>query len=526
MSELDFWGINMKILSSYIAGEWCSGTDEGSALYDPVTEAVVARTSTAGLSIANAFESARTNGLQSLREMTFRQRGELLEAMSKCLHEAREDLIEIGRVNGGNTRGDAKFDIDGGTATLMYYAKLGAKLGDRKVLLDGEAITIGGARMQGQHVLSTRPGVAVHINASNFPVWGLAEKAACAILAGMPVISKPATSTAWMTWHAVKVLDAANLIPSGVLSLICGSARDLLDHVSWSDVVAFTGGAETAHTIRTHPRVLETGALVNVEADSLNATVLVPGVEDETYDAFIRDVHREMTQKSGQKCTATRRIFVPLEQMDEVIEDLGEKLNTTRVGDPGLDGIQMGPLSSMSQKASALVGIEQLLTHGTLVYGHPTEGALEGVTDGKGAFIQPTLIRANETGPDAHVHNIEVFGPVASIIGYDSTVDDVARQVSYGQGCLVTAVYGDDRSFLADFIAQTAPWNGRIVMTDAKIAAKSYSPGMVLPHLLHGGPGRAGGGEELGGVRGMRIYQQRTAVQGNGPLISKLLGAD
>ncbi len=516
----------MKILSSYIAGECVAGSDEGSALYNPVTEEVVARTSTTGLVIADAFESARSQGLKTLRAMTFRQRGELLEAMSKCLHAAREELIEIGRVNGGNTRGDAKFDIDGGTATLMYYAKLGAKLGDRTVLLDGEAITIGGARMQGQHVLTTRPGVAVHINAFNFPVWGLAEKAACAILAGMPVISKPATSTAWMTWHAVKVLDEANLLPAGVLSLICGSARDLLDHVTWSDVIAFTGGAETAHTIRTHPRVLETGALVNIEADSLNATVLVPDAADETYDAFIRDVHREITQKSGQKCTATRRIFVPSDQIEEVIEDLGEKLDTTRIGDPSLPGVQMGPLSSMSQKSAAREGIDQLLTQGKIVYGQPTEGDLEGVESGQGAFIQPTLILSSETGADAHVHNIEVFGPVASIIGYDSTVGDVGLQVSYGQGCLVTAVYGDDRGFLAEFITHTAPWNGRIVMTDGKIAAKSYSPGMVLPHLLHGGPGRAGGGEELGGLRGMRIYQQRTAVQGNGPLISKLLGAD
>ena len=218
----------------------------GSSLYDPVTEEVVACTSTAGLR-SPARSVMRERGLPTLQQMTFRERGALLEAMSKCIHGAREALIDIGRVNGGNTRGDAKFDIDGGTATLMYYAKLGAHLGDRKTLLDGEAITIGGARMQGQHILSTRPGVAVHINAFNFPVWGLAEKAACAILAGMPVISKPATATAWMTWHAVKTLDEADLLPPGVLNLICGSARDLLEHVTWADVIAFTGGAETAH---------------------------------------------------------------------------------------------------------------------------------------------------------------------------------------------------------------------------------------------------------------------------------------
>ena len=307
---------------------------------------------------------------------------------------------------------------------------------------------------------------------------------------------------------------------------MCSLSATRKSNYIWPDVVAFTGGAETAHTIRTHPRVLETGAVVNIEADSLNATVLMPAAADETYDAFIRDVHREMTQKSGQKCTATRRIFVPQSQIDEVIEDLGEKLATTRIGDPSLDGVQMGPLSSMSQKTAALAGIERLLTQGEIVYGHPTEGDLEGVTAGQGAFVLPTLILTKESDADAHVHNLEVFGPVASIIGYDSSVADVGRQVSYGQGCLVTAVYGDDRAFLSEFIQRTAPWNGRLVLTDAKIAAKSYSPGMVMPHLLHGGPGRAGGGEELGGLRGMRIYQQRTAVQGNGPLISKLLGVD
>ena len=246
----------MKTLSSYIAGSWFEGAGEGAGLFNPVTEELVARTSTQGIAISDAFEAARTSGLPTLQAMTFRERGALLESMSKCIHEARETLIELGRINGGNTRGDAKFDIDGATGTLMYYAKLGEKLGDRRIMTDGDAITIGGAQMQGQHVLTTKPGVAVHINAFNFPVWGFAEKAACALLAGMPVITKPATATAWMTWHSIQVLDQANLIPKGVISLICGSARDLLDYVDWSDVVAFTGGAETAHTIRTHPRVL------------------------------------------------------------------------------------------------------------------------------------------------------------------------------------------------------------------------------------------------------------------------------
>ena len=514
----------MKILSSYIAGTWSEGAGEGTGLYNPVTEELVARTSTEGIAIRDAFASARTAGLSTLQGMTFSQRGELLEAMSKSIHAARETLIEIGRVNGGNTRGDAKFDIDGATGTLMYYAKLGAKLGDRRILADGDAITIGGARMQGQHVMTTKPGVAVHINAFNFPVWGFAEKAACALLAGMPVISKPATATAWMTWHAIQVLDQDGLIPEGVVSLICGSARDLLDHVEWSDVVAFTGGAETAHTIRTHPRVLETGATVNIEADSLNSTVLGPNPDDETYDAFIRDVHREMIQKTGQKCTATRRVFVPADRIEEVIEDLSERLDTTTVGDPSLEGVHMGPLSTMAQKRAALEGIDKLLTEARIVYGHPTEGEIKGVSNQTGAFILPTLLLSESPDEAVYAHSVEVFGPVVTLMPYSGSSEHVADLVRRGEGCLVTSVYGDDRPFLADMIERLSAWNGRLVLTDKKIAAKAYGPGMALPHLLHGGPGRAGGGEELGGLRGLRIYQQRTAIQGNGPLIARLLG--
>ena len=287
----------MQRLSSWVSGRWVEGTGRASLLYNPTTGESVAETSTEGLDLAAAFDHARCVGGHALTELTFAERGALLKAMSKAIHEVREDLIEIGRINAGNTRGDAKFDIDGATATLMYYAKLGESLGSRRVMLDGDPIQIGGARLQGQHILTARPGVAVHINAFNFPAWGLAEKAACAILAGMPVISKPATSTAFMTWRMVQAIIDANVLPDGVLSLVCGSAHNLLEYVDWSDVVAFTGGADTAARIRHHSQVLATGAAVNIEADSLNTTVLGAQVDDVTYDAFITSVQREMTQK-------------------------------------------------------------------------------------------------------------------------------------------------------------------------------------------------------------------------------------
>ncbi len=509
-------------LSSYLEDRWQAGDGEGAALYDPTRDVVVARASTDGLDLAAAFRHAREVGGAALRALTFAERGALLKAMSKAIHAKREELIEVGRVNGGNTRGDAKFDIDGATGTLMYYAGLGKQLGDKRVLLDGDPITIGASsRLQGQHILTPKPGVAVHINAFNFPAWGLAEKAACAILAGMPVISKPGTATAMLTWAMVQAVTEADVLPKGALSLVVGSARDLLDHLEWGDVVAFTGSADTGERMRRHPRVLATGVPVNVEADSLNATVLLPDAKDATYDAFIRDVHREMTQKAGQKCTATRRIFVPEDMLDEVIEDLGERLAGTKVGDPALDEVRMGPLASKAQLESAREGIAALMAEAEVAWGEPEGGALIGV-DGGGCFVTPLLLKAaSATGGDA-VHRLEVFGPVSTLLPY-ADLDDAAEGVRRGQGSLVCSIYGDDREALGDLIPRLAGWHGRIVVTDGRIADKAYGPGMVMPHLLHGGPGRAGGGEELGGLRGMKLYQQRTAVQGNGPLLARLL---
>jgi 3,4-dehydroadipyl-CoA semialdehyde dehydrogenase len=516
----------MQRLSSWISGEWIEGKGTGSPLYNPTTEAVVAEASTNGLDLGLAYDHAREVGGQNLRKMTFAQRGALLKAMSKAIHGAREALIDIGRLNAGNTRGDAKFDVDGATATLMYYAKIGEALGDTRACLDGDPIQIGGARLQGQHILTPRPGVAVHINAFNFPAWGLAEKAACAILAGMPVISKPATSTAYMTWAMVRALAEANVMPAGVLSLVCGNAYDLVDHVQWADVIAFTGGAETADRIRRHPQVLASGAAVNIEADSLNATILVPGAKDATYDAFIRDVAREMTQKAGQKCTATRRIMVPEGKVDEFVDDVSERLNQTVVGDPGLEGVHMGPLSTAAQVKSAHEGIAALRAEAEVVYGQLDGGQYKGISDGKGYFLSPLMLRATAGHEGQAVHDIEVFGPVSTILPYDGEVESACDLVRRGQGGLVASIYGDDRDFLKASIYGLAGWNGRILMTDAKVAEQAYAPGLALPHLLHGGPGRAGGGEELGGQRGMRLYQQRTAIQGNGPLIARFLQAD
>lgn len=515
----------MKRLSSYLRGEWVDGQGEGSTLYNPTTGEPIATCSTQGLALGDALAYARSEGGAALSAMSFAERGALLAHMAKAIHDQREALIEMGQLNAGNTRGDAKFDIDGASHTLMHYARLAEMLGEGNVLFDGEAEPVArGGRLVGQHVLVPRGGVAIHINAFNFPAWGLAEKAACALLAGMPVVSKPATSTALMTHAIVEAL--APLMPKGTLSFLCGSAGDMLDHVIWSDVIAFTGSADTGERIRAHPQVLSSGAAVNVEADSLNAMVLDPDAEDATYDAFIRHAHTEMTQKSGQKCTAVRRLLIPVDRLDEVIEDLTERFGRTVVGDPTMDEVTMGPLSTPSQKSAALEGLAILGEHAEVVIGGPNQALLapEGVNLSAGAFVTPTVLKSAGPCPaDSPIHNLEVFGPVATIIPYDGQARSAIEQVRHGRGCLVSAIYADNNHFLKDMILGLAAWNGRLVVIDEQVAEKALAPGLVTPQLLHGGPGRAGGGEELGGLRGLKLYQQRCAVQGNGPKLSRLM---
>ncbi len=515
----------MKRLNSFLSGVWVEGEGEGSTLLNPTTGEALATCSTEGLDLREALRFSREQGGRSLAEMSFTERGALLVEMSKAIHAQRELLIELGQKNAGNTRGDAKFDIDGASHTLMHYGKLAETLGEGNILFDGEPEPVArGGRLVGQHVLVPRGGVAIHINAFNFPAWGLAEKAACSLLAGMPVLSKPATSTALMT-HAL-VEAVAPIMPEGTLSLLCGRVGDLLDHVEWSDVIAFTGSADTGDKIRQHPQVLQSGAAVNIEADSLNAMILDSDAEDATYDAFIRHAHTEITQKSGQKCTAVRRLLVPRDRLDEVVEDLSERFGRTTVGDPTLDGVTMGPLSTLSQKTAALEGLAALQGHAKVVYGGP-DGLLraaEGADLTNGAFVTPTLLQTE--GPcDANspVHNLEVFGPVSTIIPFDGSAAEAVQQVRHGRGCLVSAIYADDRRFLQETILGLAAWNGRLVVIDEQVAEKALAPGLVTPQLLHGGPGRAGGGEELGGLRGMKLYQQRCALQGNGPKIARLI---
>ncbi len=517
----------MKRLQSYLEGRWVAGSGRGETLLNPATEEPLAEVSNEGLDRGAALDFARSKGGPTLRSMSFANRGALLSAMCEAIQAHREELIELSVANGGNTRSDAKFDIDGATFTLSAYADLGKTLGETRILVDGFGIQLGRSpRFHGQHVRVTRHGVAVHINAFNFPAWGLAEKAAAALLVGMPVLAKPATSSALVAHRIVEILVEKNALPDGALSLLLGSAGDLLAHLGPQDVVAFTGSSTTGALIREMPAVIRNSVRVNVEADSLNAAVLGPdgAPGSEICDYFLKDVLRDMTQKAGQKCTAIRRVLVPQPFAERVRDELVDRLGAVVVGNPATDGVRMGPVATAQQHRDVREGIDALARDGRLVYGN---GALKpiGAPDGKGYFVSPVLLEVEPGAAATTVHSREVFGPVATIVPYSGRADEATAIVSRGQGGLVSSVYSEDVAFTSDVVLGLAPFHGRVFLGSVKIAEQSPGPGTVLPALVHGGPGRAGGGEELGGLRGLEFYMQRVALEGSRPVIDRITGA-
>ncbi|HEY8067872.1 MAG TPA: 3,4-dehydroadipyl-CoA semialdehyde dehydrogenase [Burkholderiales bacterium] len=502
----------MQVLGSFVSGRWTEGSGAAQTLLNPATEAPLATASSEGIDLAAALDFARRSGGPALRALSFAERGALLQGMADALQEARDELLALNMANGGNTRSDAKFDVDGAIATLLAYAELGASLGAGRFLVDGEGIQLGRSpRFHGQHVAVPRHGVAVHVNAFNFPAWGFAEKAAAALLAGMPVLSKPATATAMAAHRAMQVIAAAKVLPDGALSMLVGGPRDLPALLGAQDVLAFTGSGETGERIRALPNVIRHSVRVNVEADSLNAAVLGPDVQarSDMYELFIKDVMRDITQKAGQKCTAIRRVLVPREILAAVKEDLAEMLGAVKVGDPLDEETRMGPLASAAQLKDVLSGMESLAAEGERLAGNP------GRISEKGFFVSPGLFEI-ENGKAVHEH--EVFGPVASLLPYS---DNPAEIVARGNGGLVCALYSEDAAWLEQAAMGVAPWHGRIFLGHPKIEL-SPGPGTVLPQLVHGGPGRAGGGEELGGRRALSFYLQRVALEGSRPVIAAL----
>jgi 3,4-dehydroadipyl-CoA semialdehyde dehydrogenase len=511
-------------LPSYLAGHWVSGEEVETRLYDPVRGDELATVSAKGLDLEGALAFARRTGQANLRGMSYAERAKLVGAAADVLTANRARYEEIAIANSGNTKSDAAIDIDGGIGTLKYYARLGGGLGDARVLLDEKPVRLAKAEnYQAIHMMVPRRGVAVHINAFNFPSWGLWEKAAVSLLAGLPVLAKPASATALLAHAMVKDVIAAKVLPEGALSLLCGSAGNLLDALTSDDVIAFTGSAETAVRVRGNENVVRKSVPANIEADSINAAVLAPGSASGSaaHDAFIREVVREMTVKAGQKCTAIRRIFVPLAEADVVAEALAAKLRATKVGDPRESDTRMGPLVTRTQQAAAFEGIRRLAADASILCGGVDAPRLDGIDGKKSAFVAPTLLRAREAASASAVHEVEVFGPAATIVPYHDEAD-ARTLIARGGGSLVASIYGEDRDFLLRMVSDIGAGHGRILAVDPSIATAHTGHGIVMPQCNHGGPGRAGGGEELGGLHGLRLYHQRLAVQGSSDLLAGL----
>ena len=485
-------------LQSYLAGHWQDGGAAGTNLINPITGEVLATASGDGLDMAEALAYARSQGGPALRALTFAGRAGLINAVAAVLTENRERYNAIAASNSGNSPKDELLDVDGGIGTLKYYASLGRKLGEVQTLTEagGDQLSKDEA-FRAIHLWTTVHGVAVHINAFNFPSWGLWEKAAVSLLAGVPFLAKPATATALLAYEMVKDVIAAGVLPEGALSLLCGGGRDLMEHVRPGDVVAFTGSADTALTLRSHPNVLASNIRFAVEADSLNLCALGPDAGPETpeFAAFITEIRRELTTKAGQKCTAIRRILVPRPRIDAVVAALATALAES----------QMGPLVTESQLAAAQEGLAKLKTEAKVVVGGG---------EALGLILPATILLCDQPEAAKLIHEVEVFGPVATLMPYDS-VEQAIALARRGGGSLAASVFSGDAGFTAEFVPAIATAHGRVLVVDAAVAASHTGHGVVMPQCIHGGPGRAGGGEELGGLRGLRFYMQRTAIQGN-----------
>lgn len=511
----------MDTVKHFLRGGWIEGEGEPVLVRDPVSDEPIASLRDEGLDLGAALAWGREVGGPTLRAMSFAERGAVLGAWGRAIHAHRDELLELARRDSGNTRGDAKFDVDGAAGTLAYYAALGRELGEGRVLADGEAEPLlRSKRFVGRHWFVPRRGVAVHLNAFNFPAWGLCEKAACAILAGVPVFAKPAPEAPLVAARIVAIWHEEGLIPEGALQLLAGRPGDLLDHLEAQDVVAFTGSRETGRIVRAHPRVLALGVPVNVEADSLNAAVVGPDVEpdSDTFQMFAADVARDLSQKAGQKCTALRRILVPVALVDAAVEAIGERVANEALGDPSGKDARIGPLATSAQRDAVRAGIAALGATARLAWEHP------GPAPADGAYVAPALFRDDRGAEAPFVHEHEIFGPVATILPYEGDPAQAARIVARGGGGLVCAVYSDDAAWAGALIGEIAPWHGRIVWGSAKVHDQGAGPGTVLPNLVHGGPGAAGGGEELGGLRGLQRYWQRVAIQGDRALLERLFG--
>jgi len=511
----------LKLLN-YASDQWIGGDGGLAEVHSAVTGEVIAETGSAGLDFKAMLDHARDVGGRALRKLTFHERAWMLKDLANAIMARKEELYELSYATGA-TRTDGWIDIEGGAGTLFSFSSKGRReLPNGRVLIDGamEPLSKGGSFV-GQHVYTSLQGVAVHINAFNFPVWGMLEKLGPTLLAGVPAIVKPGSSTGYLTEAAVRIMIEADVLPKGALQLIMGGVGDLFDHLTLQDVVSFTGSAATAMKLQTHPVIARESVRFVAERDSLNASILGPDAGPGTpeFDLFVKEVAREMTVKAGQKCTAIRRAMAPEQHLDAVQEALSARLAKVRVGDPRDEATQMGALASRAQLESVREAVSMLSKVARIVSGDPDTPPVAG----GGAFMSPILLRTDDPWNGADVHDIEAFGPVSTIMPYKD-LDDAIALANRGMGSLALSLFTFDSAVAEDFVLGAGAYHGRMVILDRTSARESTGHGSPLPVLVHGGPGRAGGGEEMGGIRGVKHYMQRTALQGGPEVLSKIIG--
>ncbi len=508
-------------LQNYAEGKWVAGSGGLAELRSAVNGDVVALTSSQGLDFGAMTRFAREHGGPALRALTFHQRALMLKALAEALTAKKQELYELS-YNTGATKADSWIDIDGGIGTFAVYQGKGRReLPNERILIDGnlEALSRNGT-FQGLHVYTSMQGVAVHINAFNFPVWGMLEKLAPTLLAGMPAIVKPASATSYLTEAAVRIMLDANVLPKGALQLIVGSTGDLFEHLTVQDVVSFTGSAATAAKLKTHPVITRESIRFVAEQDSLNASVLGPDATPESpeFDLFIKEVTKEMTAKAGQKCTAIRRALVPAKLLDAAQAALIARLEKTTIGDPRDEATRMGALVSVSQRQDVRDKVAEITRDGAIVYGDPSAAPV----NEKGAFISPVLVRCEKPWDARAVHDVEAFGPVSTLMPFADGADAIAL-ANRGKGSLVMSAFTYDTEFARELVLGSGAFHGRLAFIDRDSAKESTGHGSPMPHMIHGGPGRAGGGEEMGGIRGVTHYMQRSALQGHPRVLSAIV---
>ena len=514
----------MQKLQNFALGQWVSGSGTGTELFDAVNGELVTVADSTGLDFGAMLNYGRETGGPALRKMTFQERGRMLKALALYLTERKAAYYAVS-VKTGATKIDSWIDIDGGIGNLFAYASLRKQFPDSSFYVDGELAKLSKeGTFIGHHIMVPKEGVALHINAFNFPVWGMLEKIAVNLLAGVPALVKPATLTSYVTEVVVRDIHASGILPEGALQLICGSANGIFDHLEMQDVVTFTGSASTGKMLKQHPRLIDQSIPFNMEADSLNAAILgldaAPGTEE--FDLFVKEVRKEITVKCGQKCTAVRRILVPEKYLSDVQEALVKALGQTAIGDPRNEKVRMGSLAGKGQREDVLAALNELKKESEVVFGNDTISLIE-AEDSKGAFMSPTLLLNDKPFERLSSHNVEAFGPIATLMPY-STTEEAVTLSKLGKGSLVCSITTNDTNIARDFVLNAATHHGRILVLNRASAKESTGHGSPMPMLVHGGPGRAGGGEEMGGKRGVLHYMQRTAIQGSPTMLTAITG--